>query len=86
MQPTCPACSPRYQRPQSYSPVSLSLDRFVLALRTRIIATSLEVSTGGFFVQFSDAPSLPVPGFLCVHHTAIVWRNLPPAAVFVVRA
>ena len=63
----------------------LPLDGLAPDLRARIIAKALEVSAGGPFVQFSYVPHFPVHGPWCVYRIAIVWRNLPPAAVFVAR-
>ena len=55
-------------------------------LCARIVSGALEISAGGPFVQFSYAPRFLVRGPWRVRRAGIVWRNLPPAAVFLVRA
>lgn len=54
-------------------------------LGTRIVAGALAAAAGGRFVQFSYLPRFPLRGPWRAERTAIVWRNLPPAFVFVVR-
>jgi phosphatidylethanolamine/phosphatidyl-N-methylethanolamine N-methyltransferase len=54
--------------------------------RARIVAAALAATRGGPFVQFSYIPRFPVRGPWQARRTAAVWRNLPPAFVFVVRS